>query len=299
MKNVISLLSLALLSYSGLCQTEEVDYQNEINKLESQINVLRTKNNVLTQEFKSLDNEIDQLNERIDTLSVETRNNSASIDSKSTALDTRISSSESATNEKFNEVDESFGKTTLYSIIGVLIAIILTGVLYFLLSRRQQLDKSDLIEKLSNTKSSIEESLVKEFGKQAELMEAQIKLMEGQTTTANTKNEEIDHSLALRVADEITLIERNISLMDPSVKGLKQLSRSVSKLRDNLMVNGYEIPELLGKNYDQGMKVIIVGSATDDNLETDVEIISKVIKPQVNFQNQMIQTAQIETSKGI
>lgn len=54
--------------------------------------------------------------------------------------------------------------------------------------------------------------------------------------------------------------------MDKDVKGLKQLSRSVQKLKDNLNANGYEIPELLGKQFNQGMKLIVVSSVPDDNL---------------------------------
>jgi hypothetical protein len=59
----------------------------------------------------------------------------------------------------------------------VLSAILLSGLLYWLLSRRQQTDKTDFIDQLSKTKSSIEESLVKEFGKQTELMDSQLHLI--------------------------------------------------------------------------------------------------------------------------
>ena len=45
------------------------------------------------------------------------------------------------------------------------------------------------------------------------------------------------------------------------------------------------------------MKVIVTSSIPDENLEKDSEIISKVLIPQVNFNDKMIQTAQIETSK--
>jgi len=86
--------------------------------------------------------------------------------------------------------------------------------------------------------------------------------------------------------------------MDKEVKGLKQLSRSVQKLKDNLNANGYEIPELLGKQYHQGMKVIVVSSIPDENIDKDLEVITKVIKPQVNYKEKMIQTAQIEVSVG-
>ncbi len=66
---------------------------------------------------------------------------------------------------------------------------------------------------------------------------------------------EVDHSLALKVADEITRIEQNLTQMDSTVKGHKQLAAAVQRMKENLIANGYEIPDLLGKRYDQGMKL--------------------------------------------
>ena len=200
-----------------------------------------------------------------------------------------------------SEVDDSLskslGKTTLWAIIGILAAIVVSGVVYWLLRKKQQTDKTDLIEQLSKTKISLEESLVKEFGKQTELMETQLEIIKQQKENT-AKNAEPDHSLALKVASEINVIERNISLMDAGAKGLKQLSRSVEKLKDNLAANGYEIPQLLGKGFNQGMKVIVASSIPDDNLDKGVEVITKILIPPVLFNGVMIQTAQIEVSVG-
>jgi hypothetical protein len=87
--------------------------------------------------------------------------------------------------------------------------------------------------------------------------------------------------------------------MDAIKNGLKQLQASVGKLKDNLSANGYEMPELLGKQYNQGMKVIVTSSIPDENLEKGSEIITKVLIPQVNFNDKMIQSAQIEVSVGM
>jgi len=87
--------------------------------------------------------------------------------------------------------------------------------------------------------------------------------------------------------------------MDKGTKGLKQLERSVGKLKDNLSANGYEMPELLGKQYHQGMKVIVTSSVPDESLEKGSEVITKVLIPQVNYNDKMIQTAQIEVSVGM
>lgn len=107
-----------------------------------------------------------------------------------------------------------------------------------------------------------------------------------------------DFSLALKVADEITLMERNMSHMDPAVKGFKQLKRSIETLKDKLNSQGYEIPKLLGKKFNTGMKLTVVSSFPTDTLAPGEEIISKIIKPQVNYQGKMIQSAQVEVSIG-
>jgi peptidoglycan hydrolase CwlO-like protein len=289
---------LVVLATNSFAQITQTDLDKEMKTVDNKIRSLNSKNASLENEVGTLKTQLDEAQKQIDDLESKTESNSTAINATSEELGLKISTTESTTNQKITAVDQSVSKSTLYSIIGVLLAVLISGILYFLLSKRQKVDRSDLIEKLSKTKSSLEEGLIKEFGKQTELLETQIKMIEGQKTNSSAPAAEIDHSLALRVADEITLIERNISLMDSSVKGLKQLSRSVTKLRDNLLANGYEIPELLGKKYDQGMKLIVVSSVPDENLENGIEIISKVIKPQVNYQELMIQTAQIEVSAG-
>lgn len=298
MKIFINIIVVSLLSFKSLSQTTQVDLEKDIKSLDSKLKNLNTKNEDLQMEVGSLKLKLEAAEKQITNLESKTYANSKAINATSEELGLKISTTESSTNQKITAVDQSVSKSTLYSIIGVLLAILISGILYLLLSKRQKVDRTDLIDKLSKTKSSLEIGLIKEFGKQTELLETQIKMIEGQKTNTSAPAAEIDHTLALRVADEITLIERNISLMDSSVKGLKQLSRSVSKLRDNLLANGYDIPELLGKKYDQGMKVIVVSSVPDENLEKEDEIITKIIKPQVNFQDKMIQAAQIEVSVG-
>lgn len=61
--------------------------------------------------------------------------------------------------------------------------------------------------------------------------------------------------------------------------------------------NGYEILKMLNQPYDDRMKAS-VSFVPSDELETDEQIITKIIKPQVNFKGTMIQAAQIEVSVG-
>ncbi len=298
-----TLLFILMVSINLFTQAETLtreDLEKELQPLKTSIQTLQNENKKLKTLNNDMDLKLKHINSKVIQLTEKTDSTNNTLNQATSKLGLQITNTESAANSKIQAIDDNLSKNTLWGIIGVLLAIILIGVTYFILNKKQREDKSDVIDQLSKTKSSIEESLVKEFGKQTELLETQLQLIEEQAKNQTTKssNQEIDHSLALKVADEITLIERNISLMDKDVKGLKQLSRSVQKLKDNLNANGYEIPELLGKQFNQGMKLIVVSSIPDDNLNKGDEIISKIIKPQVNHGGKMIQAAQIEVSVG-
>jgi len=299
MKNKMLLTILLLSSISVLAQITKEDLNKGLKPLTESINKVQSENRKLKSEIGTLNAKLTNANKSIDSLRNQTQANGNAISQTANELGIKIKETGDQSNEKITKVSESLSKNSLYGIIGVLSAILLSGILYWFLSKRQKTDKTDFIDQLSKTKSSIEESLVKEFGKQTELMDTQLHLIEQQkTTTQATPNAEPDHSLALKLASEINLIERNIKLMDIKTKGLKQLQQSVGKLKDNLSANGYEMPELLGKQFHQGMKVIVTSSIPDENLEKDSEMISKVLIPQVNYNDKMIQTAQIEVSVG-
>jgi hypothetical protein len=275
------------------------DLEKQFKPLNDKVKSLSLENNRRIFEIRKINSKIFKLVSSLDSLKTKANENTDAITQTSNELGIKIKETGDKNEGKITEVSESLSKNSLYGIIGVLCAVLISGLLYFLLNKRQQTDKTDFIDKLSKTKLSIEESLVKEFGKQTELMDTQLHLIEQQKTTFQaTPNAEPDHSLALKVASEINLIERNINLMDTKTKGLKQLHASVGKLKDNLSANGYAMPELLGKQFHQGMKVIVTSTIPDENLEKDSEIITKVLIPQVNYNDKMIQTAQIETSKG-
>ena len=107
---------------------------------------------------------------------------------------------------------------------------------------------------------------------------------------------ETDHSLALKVADEIVLL--NLSRMDASVKGYKQLAKAVERIKNNFQANGYEIIDMLGKPYNEGMKVV-ANFVPDETLKEGEQIITGVTKPQINYNGKMIQSAQITVSQNI
>lgn len=146
---------------------------------------------------------------------------------------------------------------------------------------------------LQIAQKKMQEESIKLDDKLLELFDRQIA-----NAPKNEGNGKSDHSLALKVADEIVRIELNMSRMDSSIKGYKQLAKAVERIKDNFKANGYEIVDMLGKPYNEGMKVI-ANFVVDENLEEGKQIITGITKPQINYNGQMIQAAQITVSQNI
>ena len=108
---------------------------------------------------------------------------------------------------------------------------------------------------------------------------------------------EIDHGFAIRVSDEIIRLQLNLSRMDESIKGHKQIKASVRKLEQSLNSNHYELEDLLNKPYDNGMN-LQASFVEDENLNENESIITRIIKPQINYKGKLVQAAQVEVSQG-
>ena len=170
---------------NSFAQITQADLDKEVKSIDNKIRSLNSENAKLENDIQTLKLKLDAAQQQITNLNSKTESNSSEINTTRNDLGLKISTTESTTNDKITAVDQSVSKSTLYSIIGVLLAVLISGILYFLLSKRQKVDRSDLIEKLSKTKSSLEEGLIKEFGKQTELLETQIKMIEGQKTNSS------------------------------------------------------------------------------------------------------------------
>ena len=107
-----------------------------------------------------------------------------------------------------------------------------------------------------------------------------------------------EQQLIKTLADRITFMEMTLYKMDSSVRGHKQLTKSIAQMKDNMLANGYEIVDMLGKPYHEGMKVS-PNFVEDDSLEQGQQIITGIIKPQINYKGEMIQAAQITVSQNI
>lgn len=296
---IISCLAI-LISISSFAQeAKTIDFQKEVQSLKEKTQSLQSENNKLKTEISSINSKVATVNQKLETLDQKVQSNASDIQNTNSELNGKITNSETTTNKKFTQVDNSLSKNSLWSIIGILGAIIISGLVYWLVSKRQTTDKTDVEAQISKTKKTLEEEGIKLDTKLTEVLETQLKLVqEERAKIPANKSEEIDHSLALKVADEIVRINKNLSNMDANTKGLKQLSASVKRIEDTFAANGYDMPEILNKPFDARMKIIVANSIADENLKDGEEIITKIIKPQVNYKGVMIQSAQVEVSVG-
>jgi hypothetical protein len=272
-------------------QQEIISLTQKLNNQQVVISQQKTELAKLSAKAVSQEKEIESLKSR-------TAENVQNIHTIANDLGTKIQQTETTAKDSISKLDKDVSTNRLYWIIATLATLILGGVLYWLLGKRIATSKSDVETQIRNTKKSLEEESIKLDSKLVEVLDTQLKLkQEEKQIVSASSNTEIDHSLALKVADEIVRIHKNLQQMDANTKGLKQLSASVKRIQDNFASNGYELVEMISKEYNEGMKVIANFIPSED-IETGKQIITRIIKPQVNYKNEMIQSAQIEVSVG-
>jgi predicted RNase H-like nuclease (RuvC/YqgF family) len=300
MKKII-LFSIILCTITLFGQQNNPDLQKQQQDIVSLTQKLNNQQVVISQQKTELAKltakTVSQKNE-IESLKSKTAENVQNIKTIANDLGTKIQQTETTAKDSISKLDKDVNTNRLYWIIGTLATLLLGGVLYWLLGKQIATSKTDVETQIRNTKKSLEEESIKLDSKLVEVLDTQLKLKqeEKHIVSVNTTNE-IDHSLALKVADEIIRIHKNLQQMDANTKGLKQLSASVKRIQDNFASNGYELVEMLGKDYNEGMKAAPSFISSED-IETGKQIITRIIKPQVNYKNEMIQSAQIEVSVG-
>ena len=271
-----------------LLQNKQGNVENHLNRLvdkqrdgENKIQLLSNANTRLTKVIDSLQNACRQLA------------NTQATDRKNISGEINKTNSNVQTNQ-----DMLRNRTLWMGIIAVVLLIIIICVIYRLARRIKLGDTSiDEVRKaqeaLQLAQTKMQEESVKLDDKLLEMFDKQIS-----TTPKVVGTDKPDHSLALKVADEIVRIELNMSRMDSSIKGYKQLAKAVERIKDNFKANGYEIIDILGKPYNEGMKVT-ANFVADEELEKGKQIITGITKPQINYNGQMIQAAQITVSQNI
>jgi predicted PurR-regulated permease PerM len=246
--------------------------QKNIEKQNKEIESLKTKIGTQSSQLQGLLQQTENFKLQNDSLSKKIETNSVNISSIAEDLGTKIQTSETNAKESISKLDKDVEKNRLYWIIGTLITLILGGLVYWLLGKRIATSQTDVESQIRNTKKSLEEESLKLDAQLLDIINSQLKIKE--TETDKPVSGEKDHSLVLKVADEVTRILMNLEVMDKEIKGYKHLKKYSESILDNLKAYGYEIPQLIGMNYNSGMNMVAT-------LEFDESVESgKQIKPQ-------------------
>lgn len=269
---------------------------------------------VLREEVKNLQNEIKKQNKTINSLRVaisrqnenndhftqQIEKNIESIEYLSADLEEKIHQTNYSISDGIAKVDKGVYKNKLIVIALTSALFLIVLVLYLLLKKRMSKTHADVEAQIKSTKIVLEEESLKLDNKLIEVLETQLKIQEEETKIKSSKSLlETDHSLALKVADEIVRMQKNLSRFDNEhMKGIKPIEKGIERIQANFAANGYEVINLLNGEFDERMNVDVINFLQDDNLKEGKRIITKIIKPQVNYQGILIQRAQIEVSQN-
>jgi DNA repair exonuclease SbcCD ATPase subunit len=257
-------------------------FSGQLKELKSQFALLASEN----ESFKLA---LQQKQQTIDMLSEMVARNSENIQATADSLGIRLQT----TDEAVSQNADSLKAKTIWGVVAFILALMVSAVVWMLHSKGQKIS-DDKIASLKKQADELNEKIVSQFS--SEMSELQ-KIGDAlKNSNANTTAEP-DHSLVKTLADRITFMEMTLYRMDVSVKGHKQLSKSIAQMKDNLLANGYEIVDMLGKEYNDGMRVT-ANFIEDEEIETGKQIITGIVKPQINYKGVMIQSAQITVSQN-
>lgn len=262
-------------------QQYQTQYQTDIAGIQNHIAQIETKQS-------SANNEINKVNQSVTSLSQNTQSTT-------------------------QQISEQLSNRTIAIGLGLLALLGLLAASFWALRKRQTLSSQGLSNQLqtalNNVKQS-EENIVKSDTALADKLLEVVERLKENTQVLNfansqelvqspqsTVNKAPDHGLALKLADEIHRMRKRIEALPQDTKGLKSLSKSLERLEEELNAQGYELVDYLGSDYSENMSINakFVGS---DEVESGQSIITKVVSPQVNYQDKMIRMANVEVSVG-
>ena len=253
---------------------------------------LKNKNLELSSELMALsklvntqtslvDKEILLLNQKITSLTKDLESANISI--------TEVTESTYKNSYEILNVSESVSAKQKFGIAIIILALFLILLVYVVLTNKWKNDT----KKINAKQNEIFEKQIQDSLKLSQWL-----LDEGKDNLKQSNNAELDHSFAKRVADEIVRMQTNLSRMDESIVGFKQINASVRKLEQSLNSNNYELEDLLNKPYNISMN-LQASFIEDENLKEGESIITRIIIPQINYKGKLIQAAQVEVSQGI
>lgn len=297
-RGALVLLSLGLFCNISLhAQGDSLSLQRQILKMEQSLRSIKSENEMLKRSVRVQGERISEQDEILDSLKSVVTINSQNIKVTANQLGVKIDEANAVLQTKAAAND--LKARTLWGVSLFILLATIAFIVYWLLHKRISKGHLD-VAALKQKADKLNEDILNRFSlDMVEMQKIAASLVALSSVQVSQVNSAVpDHSLIKTLADRITFMEMTLYKMDKTVRGYKQLSKSITQMKDNLRANGYELVEMLGKFYSDGMKVI-ANFIEDEGLKEGEQIITGIIKPQINYQGVMIQSAQITVSQNI
>jgi archaellum component FlaC len=277
------------------------DIDNKVSKLQKQ----------LVESNSAIQKRVEQTSQKVSELQNQMRLIQQHIDDQDRAIQKQVSDVSQNTAEaqsRIADLVQRFGQRTVQLSIGAILAGILgiAGLLLALTVRKKHAEGSAAVEnRIAQMREQLDQETVKLDEKLVPLLQNQMKIMQTERerpVTSPPPQQDgallpVDHTLPIKVGEEIFRMRQRLNALPAETKGLKPLQKSLERLEEEFNQQGYELVNMLGLKYNEGMRVKAKFIASDE-LEIGQAIITKVIKPQINFRDKAIQVAEIEVSTG-
>ena len=299
MKKVILSISVSILTQMSFPATANDSLRTCFNKIQATdatVKTLQSENDALKSEVTSLNYTISAQSNEIDSLKSVLVETNKSVAALADSLNINISTTREQIQTNSDNLNQTIAKKSQTGMWIFIILALVVGVIAFIFGRLLT-KRGNEVASLSAKADKLNEEIVNRLSSEMSEMQSLSKQI-GSIPTTTGGGTDTEQKLITTLADRITFMEMTLYKMDSSVRGHKQLSKSIKQMKDNLLANGYELVDMLGKDYHDGMKVT-ANFVEDENLPEGKQIITGIIKPQINYQGKMIQSAQITVSQNL
>jgi len=298
MKKYVLIILALLICVANFAQTTDSiltksEFHSEVLKLTGKIKALEKTYSELSQAYLLQSNKLDSITSQ---LSIATFNIQQIADSLHMTV-SKVSSSNKQTQGQIQDINQTISNRTLYWIIAILAAALLSLIVFFVLRNKLSSSTRNLDSQIAKTNEAMQNEAIKLDSKLVDLLQSQLTILKEERKKRVAITNEPDHKLPLKVGNEIYRMRQRINSIKSEDKSLIPLSKSLERLEEEFNQGGYEIVDMLNKQFNDGLSVK-ASFIPSDNLNPGERIITKVIKPQINFNHQAIQMAEIEVSTG-
>ena len=296
MKRWILIVVMTIVSNIALAIGTTDSLNLRLSRIGTSVQTLQRENDVLKSQATTLSVTISTQSKEIDSLKSVLAETNNRVDALLDSLNKNISSTREQIQIKSDSLSQTIAKQSQTGLwIFIVIAIILAVIAFVfgkLIAKR-----GNEVALLSAKADKLNEQIVNRLSSEMSEMQTISKQI-GSISAATGSESDTEQKLITTLADRITFMEMTLYKMDSSVRGHKQLSESIKQMKDNLLANGYELVDMLGKDYHEGMKVT-ANFVEDENLPEGKQIITGITKPQINYRGKMIQSAQITVNQNL